>query len=211
MHAADITDEAAIQKDPHIVVAKEVILQRADIILGQLKLERILHAEQVVVIHPVVARGIILVAIVSVIPLLRFGITIRIMVAIRSGQPICTGVFIHRPEVIGPDMRIGCSVCYRIIEVLKTFNFCRVLTGYGTQRICIAHALEVERPAVINRLSLRCSVIKQVGCVDIVGVYDMPIGIEAGYQPEGATIETASVICIERVRCSLTIRPSFTA
>ena len=47
--AADVADERVVQKDPHIVVAEERIVQRPDIIRRQRKRHRILHAEEGVV------------------------------------------------------------------------------------------------------------------------------------------------------------------
>ena len=46
---ADVADERVVQKDPHIVVAEERIVQRPDIIRRQRKRHRILHAEEGVV------------------------------------------------------------------------------------------------------------------------------------------------------------------
>ena len=57
MDAADIADERVVQKDPHIVVAEERIVQRPDIIRRQRKRHRILHAEEGVVRLTVVAAG----------------------------------------------------------------------------------------------------------------------------------------------------------
>lgn len=103
-------------------------------------------------------------------------------------------------------MSIGNSVRHRVIEVLETINFCRILTGHGAQRIRVAATIELQRPAVIGRLALCTSVIEKVRRIDLVGVFDMPFVIEAGYQTEGTTLQTVRVIRIERI-----FFPGFTA
>ena len=55
MHAADVAHEPAVEEDPHIVVAEEVIFQRADIVLCQREFHGVLHAEEGIVRLTVVA------------------------------------------------------------------------------------------------------------------------------------------------------------
>ena len=45
----NVTNKPAIEEYPHIVIAEEVVLQRANIIFSQLELDAVLHAEHVVV------------------------------------------------------------------------------------------------------------------------------------------------------------------
>ena len=55
VNAADVADELVIQEHPHVVVAEEVILQRADIILRQREFHSVLHTEEGVVRNAVIA------------------------------------------------------------------------------------------------------------------------------------------------------------
>ena len=49
VHAADVTHQLAVQEYPHIIVAEEVILQRAHVIVGQVEGQLKGHAEIAVV------------------------------------------------------------------------------------------------------------------------------------------------------------------
>ena len=102
--AADVADERVVQKDPHVVVAEERIVQRPDIIRRQRKRHRILHAEE----------GVVGSAVVTARESAGFGCPVSVSTAdIAAIRNRFTGftenwVFfvlrtIQRPEIVGED------------------------------------------------------------------------------------------------------------
>ena len=193
MDATDIADELAVEEDPHIVVAEEVVLQRANIVLGQLELDLVLHTEHVVVIKAVVAGR-------EELDTVRTGILAT--VPIVTGQTIFTLIIIHGPEVIGPDVSVGRIPAHRIVELLKTIKEgALVVIGNRAERIRVTLAIEPERPAVVGGLTSCVSIIEQIRRVNIPSVLDVAITIEPGHQPERSSLQVViSIGLIELVK-----------
>ena len=98
--AADVAHQLAFsgllvrQEHPHVVVAEEVILQGAAVVLRQVKFDGVLHPEQVVVINTVVADG----------PL-AFSASPNKVLTLITVPSVRIGILylIHWPEIVGPN------------------------------------------------------------------------------------------------------------
>ena len=111
VNTSDIADQPSIQEHPHIIVAEEIVFQRAYVILSQLEVDAVLHAEEVVVRQAVIAGRIQLSAVISLI---------LSAILIISSKTVFPWPAIHRPEIVGPDVVVDRCTCNRIIKIFKS-------------------------------------------------------------------------------------------
>ena len=122
MDAADVADELPIQEHPKVIIAEEVILQRAFVIRRQVEADGEIHAEEPVVGPAVIApREFRSKVTPTVIVVFRKPLEAA-RAAVFPPQSICSACgLVHGPEVIGKDMRMGCAAGRRRIEeILQT-------------------------------------------------------------------------------------------
>ena len=145
--------------------AEEVILQRADVILGQRKRNGVLHAEEGVMVLPVVAVWK-LCAFAGPGAWVAFGkalIINGIAVAAELRVHIRIRHAIQRPEIVCENMCVRC-VQFRgwVEELLQTADRLPVHAGRG-KRVGIAHPGEGQRAVFKGSLSFRRAVVEQIG------------------------------------------------
>ena len=179
--AADVADERVVQKDPHIVVAEERIVQRPDIIRRQRKRHRILHAEEGVVRLSVVAVwkrcGFVTPCAADAVRAGKALIIDGIAVAaeLRIHSYIRIGHAVQRPEIVCENVRVRrISFRGRIEEILQTADRSSTNTG-GGKRVGIAHLGEGQGTVFKGFLAVRIAFIEQVGRNEPIVIYDLSV------------------------------------
>ena len=191
MDAADIADELPIQEHPKVIVAKEVIFQRAFVIRRQVEVDGEIHAEEPVVVVAVIALREVRRKARPVVAV-RFGKALeaarRAVLAPQRIRP--PGRAIHRPEVVREDVRVGLAGIRRgVEEILQAAERVAlpvgVLQGCRAQGVGIAHPVEGQRAVGIGLLAGGVAVVEQPRRYDPLVVADGAVAVQTLGEAEG--------------------------
>ena len=122
MDAADVADELPIQEHPKVIIAEEVILQRAFVIRRQVEADGEIHAEEPVVGLAVIAPREVRSKVTPTVFVLFHKTLEAARITVLPPQRIRPpGRLIHGPEVVGENARMGLAgIRRRIEEILQT-------------------------------------------------------------------------------------------
>ena len=204
VNAADIANELVVKEHPHIVVAEEVVLQRALIVCGEREAYGILHAEEAVVVSSVVAvrqglaffRPFSAYVVCAGKALIIHGIRIR---AEHRVGLVCRRI--KGPEIICKYVRVGLvRLGRRIVELLKSAYRADSVYICRRKRVGIADLVEGKAAALIGVLAGCRAVVEQLRCNDPVVVYYIAVGKALGKAEGTAVVDAAVFIEIYSVK-----------
>ena len=201
VNAADIADEPVVKEHPHIVVAEEVVLQRALIVFREREAYGILHTEEAVVVSSVVAvrqgraffRPCSAYVVCAGKALIIHGIRIR---AEHRVGLACRRI--KGPEIICKYVRVGrVRIGRRIVELLKSAYRADSVYICRRKRVGIADLVEGKAAALIGVLAGCRAVVEQLRCNDPVVIHYLAVGKALGKAEGTAVVVLDTAVFIE--------------